>query len=364
MAQAQTNQWFADISSYYDSDTELHTEELQKVVMDAGVVGDARYILPLGYSFELLLADKARWDQEPDLADSTGVTLADLLDTGTPEWIPDWLWWGHLPLNALPQLADYDKETILVDKAQLTAMLGPMTRASQLSRERYFSPARAQSISYLSYIQAKSQCPATPFDGNNWCVHTTLEQVLAGSLPTAKCEGQELQMIPLKTADGQLVADITYWGAVSSSSENVAIAYDVLRLFLTPGVQHGTGLVYSDGTVQEIEPEDPGEDSWSPGWPVRYKGFVKAQWEREQKVLEMTYSDRPERKEALLALELDDSDLPILDEEIHYARFTGALDQELHTLLEPLQWQAASEEEIEQIADTFLRDLKYHLAEG
>ena len=43
VAQAMSNNWFADISGLYNGDTELHTEELNKAVMDAGTIGGARY---------------------------------------------------------------------------------------------------------------------------------------------------------------------------------------------------------------------------------------------------------------------------------------------------------------------------------
>ena len=48
--QAMHNGVFADISSYYDTDTTLGKEDLVTEVMDGGVVNGARYVLPLRYT--------------------------------------------------------------------------------------------------------------------------------------------------------------------------------------------------------------------------------------------------------------------------------------------------------------------------
>ena len=45
---------FADISTYYDADTELDKEGLVTAVMDAGMVDGARYVLPLRYDMPVL----------------------------------------------------------------------------------------------------------------------------------------------------------------------------------------------------------------------------------------------------------------------------------------------------------------------
>ena len=49
---------FREISAYYDADEELHKEELNQTVMDAGTYGEARYILPLRYNFPVLAVNQ------------------------------------------------------------------------------------------------------------------------------------------------------------------------------------------------------------------------------------------------------------------------------------------------------------------
>lgn len=48
---------FLDIGGFYDSDTELKTEQLQQDVMAAGTLDGGRYLLPLRYDFPVLYAD-------------------------------------------------------------------------------------------------------------------------------------------------------------------------------------------------------------------------------------------------------------------------------------------------------------------
>ena len=59
--QAMRNGLFADISEYYDADTELGKESLNTTVMDAGVVDGARYVLPLRYDFPVACVSVERF---------------------------------------------------------------------------------------------------------------------------------------------------------------------------------------------------------------------------------------------------------------------------------------------------------------
>ena len=65
---------FADISAYYNMDEALDKDGLVEGVMDAGVVDDSRYILPLRYSIPVIYADRNA------LADT--VLTDDILNSG------------------------------------------------------------------------------------------------------------------------------------------------------------------------------------------------------------------------------------------------------------------------------------------
>lgn len=361
VAQAQTNGWFADISEYYDRDDELQTEELHQVVMNAGVVGDARYILPLGYTFETLVADGQRWEALDsaikDEISSSGNVLGALLKTGSPEWIPE-LYWHHFPLNDMPELCDYVEETTLLDKEYFVSCLKQLNHLYQAYKEHSNTSSSPEYLAWLGYIR-DSHNMASPFSADAWISHIGLEDTV-DMIATAKCTGENLKIMPLKAPNGELTADITYWGAVSSSSKHKEAAYDILRIFLSHEVQHGEDLVDSKGGHYSMALMD----SLMPGWPVRYKGFVKSYWAQNCAYITTLGGVVEERARELLELEMDDNDLPILEEEIAYARFPSALDQRMYALLEPLRTGIVPDEELDKIAETFLRDLKYHLAEG
>ena len=49
----------------------------------------------------------------------------------------------------------------------------------------------------------------------------------------AKAEGVDLGIYPLRSTDGSVTADITFYGAVTSGCKNPELAYEFLRYFLT-----------------------------------------------------------------------------------------------------------------------------------
>ena len=65
---------------------------------------------------------------------------------------------------------------------------------------------------------------------------------------------------------------------------------------------------------------------------------------------------------------IDDNDLPILDAPIDNARFTSSLDQEFYTFIRPLEnfidVNKYTQADAVKAGNEFVRNLKYHLAEG
>lgn len=95
------------------------------------------------------------------------------------------------------------------------------------------------------------------------------------TLAIANALDMELSILPLRATDGSLVANVTYWGAVSASCQHPGFAYDFLRLFLSPEVQFGSDLVGEDSTSYSTE----FSLRITPGWPVRTQGSAQALWE-------------------------------------------------------------------------------------
>lgn len=360
VSQAQTNSWFADISSLYDADVNLHTEELNQAVMDAGVVGDARFILPLGYTFDVLFVETDKWKQATEKVNTVASddTLGVLLEADMPELLPHEFRWYHLPLNDFSAFCDYSSEKVLLKEEEAAFTFKRLNRLYLAEADHFSSIQRPNYQWYSGYLNGNSEYAVSPFDENISALRVDLAQCVR-ELAVPKCTGQDITMAPFRTASGDLVADITYWGAISSNCKNVDAAYDFLRLFLLPEVQYGGTLTDSNGTAYPVQFEVHD----APGWPVRYKGFAQARWEDICTEIE-SMAGREDRKKELLALTIDDNDFSILDEEIAYARFPSSLDQEAYALLERLLEEKVSDSEIEEIAKNFVRNLKYHLAEG
>ena len=114
----------------------------------------------------------------------------------------------------------------------------------------------------------------------------------------------------------------------------------------------------------------------TPGWPVRSQGAVEARWEKiyqEAKRYErnaLVIADKaPPYITDLLAVEVTEEDLPFLAEGVDRARFPSVVDlwfdRPSSTVLYPgLEAQPLTDQEIAAKTEEFLRELRYHLAEG
>ncbi len=253
---------FYDISQLYDGDEDLNREGLQQQVMEAGVVNGRRYVLPLGFDVPMVFANETA-------ALNVGIDLYAIemegIDTLYREanssqdksaifaaWNAPYVTDG---LNLFPEVIDYDAQTVLLTAEEISSQLYYHHRAAQVAERQ---PPEGDSGSALSLF-------------DEGC--TIAVQSLAGSVDImglAQCTGTPLRAFPLESGDGSLVANVTYWGAVDAKCENAETAYDFLRLFLTPQVQHGTG--FGEGYDTALSGIDM-------GWPVLVEGSAQALWE-------------------------------------------------------------------------------------
>ena len=363
-AQSMTNGWFADISGYYNGDEDLRTEELQPAVMEAGVYQGRRYILPLWYSMEVFTvrkdAEKAgeaveRMDEgiQSFFEDRQDVPCWNCFFSST-EWF----------LNHFPQVCDYEKEEVLLKQEELESYIDRKIQWEEQEGAYLQSLGDSEWVNnndVVDYINSAGS--SGPFSDERMPSFTYRLERLPEVAALAKHQGLEIHMAPVRATDGSLTASVSYWGAVSAGSEHKAWAYDFLRTLLSPEVQHWGTLHGSDGSVVDI-----GFDpmlSPGPGWPVRYKGFAKAQWQAIVKRHGMTANKDDARKYSLGQVELDDSDLPVLDMEIDRARIPGELDKMAYEQLGRLDyWSGSTPADIEKAVSGFLRDARYQLAEG
>ena len=186
-----------------------------------------------------------------------------------------------------------------------------------------------------------------------------------------------LEMYPLRSSDGSVVAEVTYYGAVGSSCSNVDLAYAFLRQFLNAEYQWETyrprvAKSYSLSEVKHREVQNPGlvEDSW----PVRTAGATQHLWSNIQYQSFGFYTDSVSETITRSKLfqktdfVLSDEDIPVLSFSVDEVRFPPYLPYEetLDYALTLLNNEDGSptDVDIEKLAKKVYQNLWWHLAEG
>ena len=252
---------FADISTYYDADTELDKEGLVTAVMDAGMVDGARYVLPLRYDMPVLYVDTNQLAKEGGTIEMLSGTIGELYDavlaSGNPKLATaatvTATAMSAFSLNLYPEFIDYDNGEILLTAEEMMPLLQSIQNAraaEQIDKRQFQNPPTDE------YLAGE--------DSEYWndisCYYIGgMDDLLSYALFTCAHVAPGLTMLPVTAVDGSVVADVTYYGAVSADSKNPELAYEFLRWFLT-----------EEGQWQE------NEDLVSNyiGWPVRAKGDV------------------------------------------------------------------------------------------
>lgn len=361
--QSMYNELFADISTFYNTDKDLGTEELQTAIMDAGTIGEARYVLPLWYNISTLLIN-------PEVLQTYGLSEADitgsvdqLYDVVIQKNAPKLTFSSSLPTqyetSMIPDLINYDTEEILVSADDLE------------NRLRKF-----QQINYLEateeeeYIQNAYACDAQAYmasnrfwnDGDHPLFVGTLTEALKSQVVGAAADRTDYLAYPLRSSDGSVVAEVTYWGAIDANCENVELAYAFLRQFLSREVQWET-------TRSELDINQSGS-LYAEGYPVRVEGsvaYISKSLISMASKRDLSYAEGAnERLLALKAVELTDEDFPLLDVEINDVRFPIAWEREVRSALIQLlpAFSQPGEIDIEKLAEELIRELKFRLAEG
>ena len=353
---AMKNGLFLDISKYYDEDIELAADELQQTVMDAGVLGEARYVLPLRYDIPIMYVDKQAFSEtglRQDIFESNVIELMDnvvaLDDNRTAanfrmHWIQP-----QFTMNFLPSLIDYDTGKVAVSQAELEVFF-------QSYQNYWVRLLHAFSNSALSnrpvFYQYQSNGEYWTGTGNFMFIGSMQQAV--ENITIAKTKNIELEMYPVRSMDGSVIADVTYYGAISAGSQNPELAYEFLRAFLTEDFQWERNLIDVQGVWKLA----------GYGWPVRSEGSYAALTESIWARSEWKFSHGANKipKEALL-----ENECSILSTKIDKARFSIPLEhsfyRDLWTLYDK-EKMMPSDVDIPQLAQKWLEKLQLHLDEG
>lgn len=353
---AMKNGLFLDISKYYDEDTELGTDKLQQTVMDAGVLGDARYVLPLRYDIPIMYVDKQAFSEtglRQDIFESNVIELMDSVvaidDNRTAanfrmHWIQP-----QFTMNFLPRLIDYNTGKVTVSQTELESFFQSYQNYWVRLLHAFSNSSLSNRPVFYQYLSNGDYWT----DSGNFLFIGSMQQ-LVENVTIANTKNVELEMYPIRAMDGSVIADVTYYGAISAGCQNPELAYEFLRAFLTEDFQWERNLTDVRG-------------AWKPagyGWPVRTEGSYAALTESIWARSEWTFSNNVNRipKEALLS-----NDCSILSTKIDSARFSIPLEhsfyRDLWTLYDK-EKMMPSDVDIPQLAQEWIEKLQLHLDEG
>lgn len=404
VTQAMYNGMFADISGCYDEDRALNTDALQIDVMEAGVIDGCRYVLPLRYTMPILLTDPSNYEEtgiSQELIDSGLSALVEYaLETddtmmATGLRMPD-------DMTLLTGLFDYEKGEMVITTREIADYMGLYQRwyAAEYAAAEQFTADHLEQLRIdldeMFHHSIEDPLAATMTtvtldsfnsieDYADFFFHWSLEgfPLYADSLPGALEQAgmssvleKELEAHPLRSVDGKVTAEITYYGAVGSGCKDIALAYDFLRIFLTEAYQWDQIRPRNDLTnidvfdlPKEVQADGFVEDSW----PVRVKGSTPYLWNTLQYQL-FAYGDglynmqqrrRPLRSKELV---LTDADLPVLETAIDEVRFPvyQPYEETLRYALTLLNNEdgTPAEADIDALAEKVYQYLWWHLAEG
>ena len=245
---------FADLTTLYDQDETLEKDVLLEKVMDAGVMDGKRYILPLRYQYPIILALEDELQgaglEISELSQNSETFLSTVLSQEKNAWhVSGANVFAANLINVFPSLCDYSTGEVSLDEETITATLS-----------RY--------MELLSSLEQES----IEADGGVWPNFLSTDRPLSTLflsddlffyLDIAYAQYQDLVAAPFAAQDGSVVANVSYYGAVSANCAAVEEAYDFLALFLSREVQSGDALEYNGASY------DASEWGTTHGWPVR-----------------------------------------------------------------------------------------------
>lgn len=225
---------FTDIGQYYDADDALGKDSLESIIMDAGVVDGARYVLPLFYDYPIIVTTEEKLAQshisKDTLESDMGTIMEELLAredvylfsaTDLDEEI--------FGFNLYSNLLDYDTGKVLITAEEIAEYMRLYQAKREIIKDTYLGE-----LSLEEFVDSEQ-----PFINTRLSVAKTYE---------------ECKIIPMRGLNGTLIADVDYWGAVGSSCANPTLAYEFLRMFLLEDFQWS-------GAIADA-------------WPVRTKGYT------------------------------------------------------------------------------------------
>lgn len=358
--QTMRNGVFADISEYYDADTALDKDGLVTEVMDAGLVGEARYTLPLRYDFPVAYVDTAQFAAaglSMDIFDGGLTKVLEAVTTTNNSKVATSadmdMVISQCFLNFFPEIVDYEEQEVLLTQESVAEFLYLLQSQIALAGDK---PLYRMHPTLSGYISESESFWAN----QGFCMNIdNLEMaVLNGAI--AKVQGIDLEMFPLTANDGSLIADVTFFGAIGGGCKKTDVAYDFLRQFLLAQTQ------WEENRPQRADTSRLGDERLiEAGWPVRAAGatakLYDSVWDQVNGV-RFANKEATENLPQFKQLQLLDEDISVAQADISSVRYPIISEYEIGRTL----WDVLSDPDvnIDALAAQIEETLQWHLAEG
>ena len=364
VTQCMYNGIFSDISKFYDADSELNTDELQTAVMNAGMVGDARYVLPLRYDMPVAYVNDSAWDETGLSTDlfSSGITALWEAELNSGNGKAAYGSFGSqsflellfYAMNLFPDIIDYENQEVLLTAEEVSHTLSMYQQICSLY---------AQGTDFL-FSRIGEYCWERSWIELGYSVFIDSMSNAMDNAAIARKLNLELSMYPLASTDGTVIADVTYYTAVGSGCNYPELAYEYLRLFLTEEAQWED--IRRDTSGQSLE------GLIERGWPVRAVGGITKLWniiKKQYTGFEYGGTVAESRRKSIQKIKLTDEDIPVLHAQIDVARFSIATEPELANLMmselnDSANGFAPRDVNIDALAEEIVQNLAWHISEG
>ena len=359
--QSMNNGLFVDISEYYDADTALEKHKLVTSIMDAGVVDNARYILPLRFDFPVAYVDLEQFELEGGSLEMLDNSLLqfyeNILDTQNEKLASSVTLSEHVvrrfPLNFLSKAVDYRSSKITLSTAELEDFLKSLQTIRNISIYKNDNWLYAYNSSLPFVLNSYLIGDGTWFDYQ--CMYIGRMRDITHNAVFSNLLNKKIEMIPVKSTDGKIVADITYWGAIGYGCENIPLAYEFLREFLTKEIQWEN----NSDTASLIDYN---------GWPVYIKGDISIFKDKLTDVLSSIVGGDMQKLVAIKKCQITPNSLSILDTPVDRAHFATAIEEKIGRNIIPQLTDPNTgdilTENIYLLVEEWMHELEWYLAEG
>lgn len=395
---AMRNGLFYDISRFYDKDDALGKESLNPYIMDAGVVGGKRYVLPLRYDLPVIYA---RLDKLQETGFDPAVLQEDIfaimeavLASGDPVLAGGIF---HHSFSAFSDFVDYSTGNVLLTEDKLASYMEAYQKLMALlgSQEAYVLTNLDISTfindSYDKTTMWVEKAEDIKIIDGEVIYENAQERIYRyyplwiGTLqdgfdyvPAAQYDNADMAVLPMRAVGGDVVATVTYYGAVGSGCSDPELAYDFLRQFLLEDAQWEKTRPVRNHMKPLKGPGDTSRDTQYPGlieegWAVRDKNALQTLWNARRiqiykKPAYMSNEAAQDRMRKIGLMTLEEGRMPLFDIEIDQVRFNTTISDKLADTLAGLNQQnykkAPIQVDIPRLAEELLWSLRWFVAEG